>query len=117
MQYLFRRTVSIPAGATLAPIAGDLISRLPTYGYLEIGINEAAGSLTYSAAINGRQIALNQQSDVGAGLPNVQQLPISNEIVMAADVRGQLTLDVTNPTAGALNANIHVRLAQTPRQS
>lgn len=116
MQLIEKRAVgSIAAGGESFPLANRTIEIPPASGYLEVAVEGSATGLVFDLIVGGQQVAL----AVGAGARNA--LPIVPDDLSVVNVEvfaGQrITLRISNPTAGALSAFIHVRLSSTARMS
>jgi hypothetical protein len=114
MQLLERTTLpSLAAGAETYPLQGRQIEIAPFSGYLEIAVEGSAAGLRYDVMVGGRQIALGIAAGARNALPVVPtDLSVTDEEVIAGE---RITLRITNPTAGALTPNLHVRLSTQKR--
>ena len=92
------------------PRRGDRDGRLP-----RSLVRGAAGALYERPIIGGQQTVLG----TGAGARNALPIAPDDLSVINAEVMAgaRITLRISNPTAGALNAFIWVRLSSTPRMS
>jgi len=115
-QLLERRALgSIAAAGESFPLANRQIEIPPFAGYLEVGVEGSATGLVYDLIVGGQQVALAVGAGAGNALPVV---PDDLSTVNAEVFAGQrITLRISNPTAGALNGFLHVRLSSTPRMS
>ena len=115
-QLLERRALgSIAAGAESFPLANRQIEIPPFSGYLEVAVEGSAAGLVFDLIIGGQQTVLG----TGAGARNALPIAPDDLSVINAEVMAgaRITLRISNPTAGALNAFIWVRLSSTPRMS
>lgn len=115
-QLLERRALgAIAANGEAFPLANRQIEIPPFAGYLEVAVEGSAQGLVYDLIIGGQQNALG----VGAGARNALPIvPDDLSTVNSEVYAGQrITLRITNPTAGPLNAFVHIRLSSTPRMS
>lgn len=116
MQLIERRALgAIAAAGEAFPLANRQIEIPPASGYLEVAVEGSAAGLVYDLIVGGQQVAL----AVGAGARNaLPVVPDDLSTVNAEVIAGQrITLRISNPTAGALNGFVHVRLSSTPRMS
>lgn len=114
MQLIERRALgSIAAAGESFPLANRQIEIPPFSGYLEVGVEGSATGLVYDLIVGGQQVALGVGAGAGNALP---VLPDALSTVNAEVIAGQrITLRVSNPTAGAINGFVHIRLSSTPR--
>jgi len=112
MQILARETVSVPAGATVTVFANKQINQFPFSGYYELGLNATAG-LTVNVVVAGTSMQQGDPIKVGTTYPVLpDELDIVNEQVSHSTLA---TIQITNPTAGALSYWAYARLASIPR--